>query len=30
LEDGIHPNDKGIDLIVEKITPSVVAAIDKL
>lgn len=30
LEDGIHPNDKGIDLIVEKITPAVVAAIDKL
>ncbi len=30
LEDGIHPNDKGIDLIVEKITPTVLAAIDKL
>lgn len=30
LEDGIHPNDKGIDLIVEKITPSVLQAIDKL
>lgn len=30
LEDGIHPNDKGIDLIVENITPSVIAAIDKL
>lgn len=30
LEDGIHPNAKGIDLIVKNITPSVVAAIDKL
>ncbi|MEP2988458.1 MAG: arylesterase [Parasphingorhabdus sp.] len=30
LEDGIHPNDKGIDLIVEKITPVVLAAIDKI
>lgn len=30
LEDGIHPNNKGIDLIVENITPSVLSAIDKL
>ena len=30
LDDGIHPNAKGIDLIVEKITPTVVAAIEKL
>lgn len=30
LEDGIHPNSKGIDLIVEKITPTVLAAIDRL
>jgi len=30
LGDGIHPNEKGIDFIVEKITPTVVAAIDKL
>lgn len=30
LEDGIHPNDKGIDLIIENITPTVIAAIDKL
>jgi len=30
LDDGIHPNDKGIDLIVKKITPTVVASIEKL
>lgn len=30
LEDGIHPNADGIDLIVKNITPSVIAAIEKL
>lgn len=30
LGDGIHPNAEGIDLIVERISPTVLAAIDKL
>ena len=30
LDDGIHPNAEGIDLIVEKITPTVIASINKL
>ena len=30
LDDGIHPNAKGIDLIVEKITPTVIASLNKL